>query len=324
MSLSAGEKLFGIRESIASFFGLDNPCNVIFTLNSTHSLNIVIHGVLEKGDHVICTQMDHNSVLRPIYSMEDKIEISLAKADDNGMVNAEEIEKLIKPNTKLIAMTHASNVCGTIEPAKKIAKIARRHGVLFLLDASQSAGILNINMQLDGIDFLASPGHKALYGPMGTGILLINSEYPLKPLMQGGTGSSSHLLTQPQDLPDKFECGTLNLPGICGLGAGISFVSSIGCENIYRHEQKLCSFLLNGLNELKAYNIIGKKTADGRVGTVSFTHKSIPSSELAEKLNSGYGIATRAMYHCAYPSHIALGTQNGGTLRVSFGIFNTL
>lgn len=324
MSISASEKIFSVREQIASLFGIGNPCNVIFTMNATHGINIVINGVLEKGDHVICTQMDHNSVLRPIYQRENEIEISLAKANYEGYVDSEEIKKLIKPNTKLIAVTHASNVCGTIEPIKEIARIAKDSGVLFLLDASQSAGILDINMERDGIDFLAAPGHKALYGPMGTGVLLINTDYELKPLICGGTGSSSHLMYQPGELPDRFEAGTLNFPGICGLGAGVSFVASLGCDNIYRHEKKLCSFALDGISELPAFKIIGKKTIDDRVGTVSFVHETLSSQAVSEYLNSSYNIATRPMYHCAYPAHIALGTQNGGTVRVSFGIFNTI
>ena len=324
MSILAGEKVFSVREKIASFFGLGNPCNVIFTFNATHALNIVINGVIKKNDHIICSSMEHNSVLRTVYALDDYAEISVAKADDEGYVSSEEIEKLINPNTKLIVVTHASNVCGTIEPVKEIARIARKRGILFLLDASQSAGILDINMEKDGIDFLAAPGHKALYGPMGTGILLINSSYNLSPLVYGGTGSYSHLLSQPDELPDKLESGTLNYPGICGLGAGIDFVSSIGCKTIYCHEQKLCDYALNEITELENYKIIGKKTSEGRVGTLSFIHKTLPSQAVAEYLNSSFNIATRAMFHCAYPSHVSLGTENSGTVRLSFGIFNTI
>ena len=324
MSIAAGEKIFSVREKISSFFGLSNPCNAVFTMNATHALNIVINGVLDAGDHVICSQMDHNSVLRPIYAAEKSTEISVAKADNEGYVSLEEIEKLIKPNTKLIVLTHASNVCGTIEPVKEIAKMSRKRGILFLLDASQSAGILDINMEKDGIDFLAAPGHKALYGPMGTGILLINTDYMLKPYMFGGTGSNSHLLTQPEELPDRFEAGTINYPGICGLGAGVSFVSSLGCEWIYRHEKNLSDYVLNGLSELPDYKIIGKKTSEGRVGTVSFVHNTLPSQAVSDYLNSSYNIASRAMYHCAYPSHLALGTSQSGAVRVSFGVFNTI
>ena len=324
MSILAGEKVFSVREKIASFFGLGNPCNVIFTLNATHALNIVINGVIKKHDHIICTSMDHNSVLRTVYALEDYAEISVAKADDEGYVSSEEIEKLINPNTKLIVVTHASNVCGTIEPVKEIARIARKRGILFLLDASQSAGILDIDMEKDGIDFLAAPGHKALYGPMGTGILLINSSYNLSPLVYGGTGSYSHLLSQPDELPDRLESGTLNYPGICGLGAGIDFVLSIGCKAIYCHEQKLCDYALNEISGLENYKIIGKKTSEGRVGTLSFIHKTLPSQAVAEYLNSSFNIATRAMFHCAYPSHVSLGTENSGTVRLSFGIFNTI
>ena len=323
MALMAGEKVFETREIIASFFGMDNPCGVIFTLNATHALNIVIFGLLNAGDHVICTRMDHNSVLRPVCAMED-VEYSFAGAQTDGTVLPENIESLIKPNTRLIVMTHASNVCGTLEDAASVGAIAHKYGIPFLLDASQSAGIIDINMQRDNIDFLVSPGHKALYGPMGTGILCINSDLPIKPFMYGGTGSYSDMLSQPEEIPDKFECGTLNFPGICGLGAGIQFISALGISNIYKHELKLSEYLLGALSDMKDYNIIGKNTAKDRVGVISFTHNKHSAAFLADYLSSSYGIATRAMYHCAYPSHEALGTSDGGTVRASFGLFNTI
>ena len=323
MALAAGEKVYETRETIASFFGMDDPCGVIFTLNATHALNIVIFGLLNDGDHVICTDMDHNSVLRPVCAREG-IEYSFAKAQNDGTVLPDTIEELIKPNTRLIVMSHASNVCGTIQDAASVGELAHKHGILFMLDASQSAGIIDIDMKRDNIDYLAAPGHKALYGPMGTGILCINSDFPLKPFMYGGTGSYSHMFSQPEEIPDRFECGTLNFPGICGLRSGVQFISALGISNILRHELKLTDYLISAMSDMKDYNIIGKNTTDNRVGVVSFTHKKHSASYIADYLNSSYGIATRAMYHCAYPSHVSLGTSDGGTVRVSFGLFNTL
>lgn len=324
MAISAGEAVYKCREDVAEFFGIDNPCNVVFTQNATYALNIVINGILKEGDHVICTCMDHNSVLRPVYSKEGSIEISCVGANSEGVVESCEIESCIKANTKLIVMTHVSNVCGSVEPVKEVSTIAKKHSIPFLLDASQSAGLLKINMKEYNIDFLAAPGHKALYGPMGTGILCINSEIPLVPVITGGTGSNSYMLTQPEEMPDHLESGTLNLPGICGLRAGLSFVNSIGTDNILKHELKLTGYFIEELSKLKDFRIIGKNTLSGRCGVVSVVHSKKDSAEIAEYLSSSYNIATRAMYHCAYLSHKTLGTENGGALRISFGIFNTL
>lgn len=302
---------------------MENPENVIFTFNATHSLNIVLNGVLQRGDHVICSVMDHNSVLRPIYSKLEDIECSMICASEDGVIDTEHFASLIKPNTKLVAVTHVSNVCGTVMPIKEIIDICKKNNILFMLDASQSAGILPINICELGIDYLVAPGHKALYGPMGTGILCINSKIIPRPLMFGGTGSNSKELMQPSELPDRFECGTLNLPGICGLNEGINFVKSVGFDHIMKHEMKLTSFLLEGLRENKKITVVGKNSIEGRCGVVSVIHSGTDSVSLAEYLNKNYNIAVRSMYQCAYPSHVTLGTEDSGTLRVSFGLFNT-
>ena len=324
LALAAGEKMYECRELLADFFGLGDPCGVVFTFNATHGLNIVINGILKKGDHVICTAMDHKSVLRPIFAMRDDVEISVAPAMDDGSVLPEEIEGLIKPNTTLIVMTHVSNVCGTVQDVSAIGAIAREHDIRFLVDASQSGGIIDIDMQRDNIDYLALPGHKALYGPMGTGVLCINSDIELKPFMCGGTGSYSRELIQPSELPDRFENGTLNFPGICGLAAGVRFIKSLGTDNIYRHEMKLTAYFLDEISAMNNYTVIGKKNTDNRCGVVSIVHNSICSTDISQYLSSSFNIATRAMYHCAYPSHKALGTAKDGTVRISFGIFNTI
>lgn len=322
MVLRSGEKVYECRELVSDFFGLDNPGNVIFTSNATHALNIVIYGILNPGDHVIYTEMDHNSVMRPIFSLRNKVDSSMAHADENGYVSAEKIEQLIRPNTALIVMTHVSNVCGTIMPAEKVAEIAHRHNIPFLLDASQSAGILDIDMKKQGIDFLAAPGHKSLYGPMGTGVLCINSDIALNPLICGGTGSYSSHLHQPRELPDRFESGTLNVPGICALAEGIRFINQNGKENILKHELSLTSYLLGGLSENKKISIIGVNGCLGRTGVISFCHSESDSVSVSDYLNSDYSIATRAGYHCAYKAHEALKTSENGTVRVSLGVFN--
>ncbi len=324
MAIRTSEKVYECRELIADFFGIPNPANVVFTQNATMALNLAIHGVLKAGDHAICTVMDHNSVLRPIFSKSSDVEVSYLGADGEGVIDPSELEALIRPNTRLVAMTHVSNVCGTIMPIEAVAEVCRQHGILFLLDASQSAGIINIDMQQMKIDLLAAPGHKGLYGPMGTGFLGINTDFDLNPIMQGGTGSYSKELTQPLELPDRLESGTLNLPGICGLAEGIRYINRIGIGNIREHEAKLTEYLLDGLSHIKDINIIGKKNTHGRTGVVSFTHNSRDCVDISSYLSSNFSIATRSMYHCAYKAHEALGTADGGTVRVSLGVFNTL
>ena len=324
MAIDAGEKVFECREELADFFGLADPCRVIFTMNATHALNIVINGVLREGDHVIYTQMAHNSVQRPVLAKKDDVEITVVPADSTGASSIADVESAIKPNTKLIVVTHASNVCGTYANLSEYGALARKHGIYLLADASQSAGILDINMERDNIDFLAMPGHKALYGIMGTGVLCINSSCSIKPLMYGGTGSYSHKTEQPDELPDHLEAGTLNLPGICGLLAGMRFVKALGIDNIYKHEMKLTDYFLNGISELDGYSVVGRNDLKNRLGVVSVVSRKYSSSELAARLDGSYNIAARAMFHCSYSSHVALGTEQYGTLRVSFGVFNTI
>ncbi len=324
MAMKAAQEIYECRELTAEFFGISNAENVIFTQNATHGLNIAIKGILNPGDHIICTAMDHNSILRTVYSMRKDVEYTIVNADKTGQIDVSYLETLIKPNTKLVAMTHVSNVCGTILPAKKVSQICKKHNILFLLDASQSAGIIDIDMQRDGIDYLACPGHKALYGPMGTGILLVNSPVIPKPLYVGGTGSNSASLSQPDILPDRLESGTLNLPGICGLRAGMEFVKMTGIENIRQKEDELSSFLIDGLSQMKNIRIAGMGKSDNRTGVVSFYHTKKDCVEIAGYLNSDHDIALRSMYHCAYLAHKAIGTGETGTLRASVGYFNKL
>jgi len=324
LSLKAAEKIYECREALSDFFGLGNPSGIIFTQNATHALNIVINGILKKGDHAVCTVMDHNSVLRPMFAHIPEVECSFVEADSDGYVSDEKIKNEIKSNTALVVMTHVSNVCGTINPIVKVAEFCRNKNIAFMVDASQSAGIVNIDMTNQKIDFLAAPGHKALYGPMGTGVLCINTDSLPRPLMYGGTGSYSKELAQPCELPDYFESGTLNLPGICGLREGVAFVVKKGVDNIFNHEQRLTDFLIGGLTEIRDIKILGKKNVSGRCGVVSFMHTGFDSSKLSMMLDEKYGVCVRSMYHCAYKAHEALGSSESGAVRVSFGAFNTI
>lgn len=322
MSLKCGELVFDCRTKVAELLGVPEPEKVIFTSNATHALNVAIKGVIRAGGHVIFTSMEHNSVVRPVIATG--ISYDIAKADSNGYVNPKTVEGLIRNNTCLIVCTVASNVCGSVQPFERIAEIARKNNILFLLDASQGAGSVKINMKENKIDMLAAPGHKGLYGPSGTGILCLNTDYKLTPIMQGGTGSRSKEFAQPDELPDSLESGTLNFMGIAGLKRGVEFVSKVGIEEINYHENRLANILAEDLSVIKNINIAGYLKERDRIGVVSIYSAYKDSVEIAEKLNSQYKIATRAGYHCAYLAHNTIGTADTGTVRFSIGIFNTV
>lgn len=324
MAIKASETIYECREKVAAFFNIDNSSNVIFTLNATDALNLAIKGTLKKGDHVIFSSMEHNSVIRPIMSLAEKgVEYSIADGDVYGFVKKEEIEKYIKPNTKLIAITHCSNVCGTVNDIYKIGKMAREKGILFLVDASQSAGIIPIDVEKNCIDFLACPGHKAMYGPSGTGLLYVRNPQNLATIKEGGTGSYSKNLFQPEEMPDKFESGTLNSVGICGLLSGINFINQIGIDQINSHDIELAKILLEDLSAIKNIKIAGYLNTERRLGVVSFYSNKADMVSVSNMLSEKYDIATRAGYHCAYLAHKTLGTEKTGTIRLSVGAFNT-
>lgn len=324
LSLMALEKIYECRNELCSFFNGDDTNKFIFTQNATEALNTVIKGALKKGDHVIFTQMEHNSVIRPIYTLEkQEISHTMVKADIFGKVNPLDIKNAINENTKLIIVTHASNVSGTVNDIKEIGKIAKENNILFLVDAAQSAGILPIDIKDMNIDFLAVTGHKALLGPQGTGALYVG--FPdILPLKEGGTGSNSKNFYQPNELPDKFESGTLNTVGICGLTEGIKFIKKVGINKIFEHEMHLTKQLLENLSVIKNVNVHGYMSTEGRIGVVSITIKDKDCAMVSEILNSTYNIATRSGYHCAYNAHCALKTHDTGTIRISIGAFNTL
>ncbi len=325
MAISAGEQVFKCRMTISDFFGIDDPSKVIFTLNATDALNIAIKGILKNGDHVIYSSMEHNSVVRPVNAMAERngVTFSVANGDIYGYVSVKNIESLIRPNTKLIALTHVSNVCGTINPIREVGEMAKKYGIIFMVDASQSAGIIPIDVKKDNIDILATAGHKGLLGPVGTGVLYIRDANMVDTFREGGTGSYSMNAFQPIQMPDKFESGTLNTVGIMGLMAGVDFINKIGIDEIYAHEKRLTGKLLERLAFIKNVVVYGYLHTENRLGVVSFNILGKDSVEVAKILDEKYGIAVRAGYHCAYGAHCTIGSKALGTVRVSIGAFNT-
>ena len=324
LALKASRGIYDTRELLAAFFNVDNPFNMIFTFNATESLNIAIKGVLKPGDHVITTSMEHNSVLRPIKHLERYgIENTIVWADTKGRIRAEQIEKAIKSNTKLIVTTHVSNLTGTILPIKEIAKVAENNGILYLLDAAQSAGVFSIDLKGINIDMMAFPGHKGLLGPQGTGGLYIREGLIIEELIQGGTGSASGSLIQPELMPDKFESGTPNAPGIIGLGEGIKYINTVGIDSIRIHEENLMDKLMEEISKINNIIMYGPLNTSEQGGVLSINFKDVDSSTTAYLLNEEFGICVRPGLHCAPLAHETLGTLNQGAVRLSVGPFNT-
>lgn len=324
LSLNASRVVYNAREKIAQLFNLSNPLNVAFTSNSTESLNIAITGSFSIGDHIITTEMEHNSVLRPIYALEKKgVEISIAKCDNLGNVDYTEIEDKIKSNTKAIICTHASNLTGNLMDIRKIGNICNNHGLLFILDASQTAGVFHIDMEADNIDILCFTGHKSLYGPQGTGGICIKDNINIRPLKLGGSGSNSYSTSHPNTMPDMLEAGTINSHSIAGLLAGIEFIFDTGIEKIREHELTLMWQFYNGVKDIDGVKIYGDFSKYVRSPIVSLNLRNYDSNAVSEELANTYDIATRAGAHCAPLMHKALGTQKQGAVRFSFSYFNT-
>ncbi|MNO76485.1 putative cysteine desulfurase [compost metagenome] len=323
MSIRCDMEIYECRERIAKLFNIDNPLNVIFTANATDGLNIAIQGILEKGDHIITSYLEHNSVLRPVKQKERQgVEVSLLKGDKDGLLSVDEIEKEIKSNTKAIIINHGSNVIGTIQDIKAIGDLARRNNIKFIVDGAQTAGTIEIDIDKYNIDLLAVPGHKGLLGPQGTGALVINKNVALKELKYGGTGSQSHSLEQPQFLPDKFESGTLNTPGIVGLNSGLKFIEDVGINNIRIKEKTLVDFLLGEFEFMPFIECYGTNSKDSSA-IISINIEGMESSEVGKLLNKK-DIYVRTGYHCAPLVHKVIGTEKRGTVRISPGYFNTL
>lgn len=323
MALESSLKVMEGRELLSKLFSIESPLNIIFTSNATEALNIGIKGILNRGDHVISTVIEHNSVLRPLKTISKLgVEVTLVSCDKAGFVNPLDIKDEIKSNTKAIIINHASNVLGSVQDINTIGKIAKKYGIILMVDASQSAGSVDINVKRDNIDLLAFPGHKGLLGPQGTGGLYVSEGIDLKTIKEGGTGSSSNSMNQPFELPDKLESGTLNTPGIAGLCEGIKFIKKIGVANIYKEEMLLMDQLLKELNKLSFIKVYGSKSLNDTLSVLSFNIDGIDASRVGEELNEA-GIAVRTGYHCAALIHKVIGTEYLGTVRVSPGCFNT-
>lgn len=326
-ALESNRYLYMAREEIASFFNYDKIENVIFTNNITSSLNILINGILKSGDHVITSSMEHNSVIRPLYNLKQtlNIELDIVNANSNGIINVDNIQKAIKPNTKLIVITHASNVTGSIQPIKEIGELCKKNNIYFILDSAQSAGVIDIDFKTLSLNALAFTGHKSLLGPQGVGGFIIDDELNkiCNPSILGGTGSLSHSLSQPDFLPDKFESGTLNIPGIIGLYEAIKFIKSQGLSTIYEHNNYLRSYLINGILDLGNFSIHGEISSDKSTSCISITHSKLDVSELSYILDSDFNISNRSGLHCAPLAHKTIGTYPEGTVRLSLGYFNT-
>ena len=324
MALKANRGMFETRNLLSSLFNIQNPMNMIFTFNGTESLNLGIKGILKQGDHVITTTMEHNSVLRPIKHLENLgVENTIIQANELGEIDPKDIEGAIKENTKLIVMTHISNLTGTIMPIKKIGQVAKEHNILFMVDAAQSAGVYHIDVEEMNISLLAFPGHKGLLAPQGTGGLYLKEGLVLEAIFQGGTGSASESLTQPDIFPDKYESGTHNAPGIIGMGAGIEYILSEGKENIRKHEEELTQYFIDGIKDIEEIKIYGPLDIKKSAAVVPINLKDIDSSEISFILDEEYDIAVRSGLHCAPLAHKTIGTLDQGVVRFSFGIFNT-
>lgn len=319
-SLEAGRILFRAREAVAGFFSIADSARIIFTQNATGALNLAFQGTLIAGDHVITTSMEHNSLLRPLYALRTKgVELSIIPAGPDGVVSAEDIRRAVQTNTRMIAVSHVSNVCGAIQPIRELAELCRETGALFLVDAAQSAGYLPIDVERFAIDLLAVPGHKGLLGPGGTGLLYVAPHVQLTAVIQGGTGSHSTIEEQPLVMPDGFEAGTHNLPGIAGLLAGIEFIRGRGLSALYQHEHALLMQAEQALRDVSGVTIHGPADPSDRCSVLSFTASGVDPAQLAAELDHGFDIAVRAGLHCAPLAHRTLGTFPGGTTRVSPG-----
>jgi cysteine desulfurase/selenocysteine lyase len=327
LSIEAARIVFETREALSVLFHVKDSSRIVFTLNATESINLALKGLLRPGDHVITSSMEHNSVMRPLRDLERKgIALSIVPCSREGMLDSQGVEGKIQSNTKMVVLNHASNVTGTLLPVKEVGFITRRHGLLFLVDAAQTAGSCPIDVERDGIDLLAFTGHKSLYGPQGTGGLVVGErikEKEMIPLKQGGTGSRSEFEEQPDFLPDCFESGTPNGVGLAGLLAGVQFVLGKGVEEIRQNEMALIEKLIMGFKKIPQVKLYGPELLEDRIAILSFNFGHLPPSKGALRLEREFGTLCRPGLHCAPAAHRTLGTFPEGTIRFGLSAFNT-
>ena len=323
-SLDASRIIYGTREELAEFLHAESPKQIVFTCNSTESLNIAIKGTLESGDHVITTEMEHNSVLRPLYDLEEKgVELTILPADKTGMICYDDFEQAIRSNTKAIVCTNGSNLTGNMIDIKRVGEIAKKHNLLFIVDASQTAGVYEIDVQEMQIDILCFTGHKGLLGPQGTGGMYVRSGVHVKPLKCGGSGVDTYNKHHPREMPTALEAGTLNGHGIAGLGAGVQYIKEQGMEALREKELTYMWQFYEGVKDIPGVKIYGDFSTKRRCPIVALNIGDYDSSEVSDELLMTYDISTRPGAHCAPLMHKALGTVEQGAVRFSFSHFNT-
>lgn len=328
-SIEAGRIIYETRDALARLFNVDDPLRIVFGSNATEALNLALRGILRPGDHVVTSSMEHNSVMRPLRAMEEEgvVEIAVVPCSSEGFLDPADLEAAIRPDTRMIALNHASNVVGSLLPVAEAGAIARKHDLLLLVDAAQTAGAHPLDVKAMQIDLLAFTGHKALFGPQGTGGLCIGERVgvgDIQPLKQGGTGSRSEREEQPRFLPDMCESGTPNTVGLAGLGAGVGFVLEQGVEDIRIHEVELTRRLIAGLLDIPGVVVYGGHDAEMQTGTVSINVERLAPSEVAPMLDEGYGIMSRVGLHCSPAAHRTMGTFPVGTVRFGLSLFNTV
>ena len=323
-ALSASRIIYDTRVALAQLFGAESPERIAFTANSTQALNMAIKGSLQPGDHVITTALEHNSVLRPLYELEDRgVELTILPADLLGNICYEDFEKEIRPNTRAIVTTHGSNLTGNLLDIERIGAIACQHGLLYIVDASQTAGVFDIDVQKMGIDILCFTGHKGLLGPQGTGGLYVREGVTLRPLLSGGSGVQTYLRSHPPQMPTALEAGTLNGHGIAGLGAAVRYIQNTGLDVIRAKEQTLMWEFYEAVRLIPGITVYGDFSYSNRCAIVSLNIRDYDSGEVSDALSEEYGIATRPGAHCAPLMHRALGTVDQGAVRFSFSHYNT-
>lgn len=324
-SMGASRMLFDTRKKLAELFGGNNPAQVVFTSNSTESLNMALKGLLNPWDHVITTQLEHNSVLRPLYELEDKgVELTILNSDAKGRICYEDFEKEIKKNTKMIVCTHGSNLTGNLTDIRRVGEIARSHGLLFVVDASQTAGVFPIRVEEMKIDVLCFTGHKGLLGPQGTGGMYVREGVIIRPLKTGGSGVQTYSRTHPSKMPTALEAGTLNAHGLAGLDAALDYLKDTGINVIRKKEQELMWYFYQKVLEIPGITVYGDFDSQERCPIVSLNVKDYDSSEVSDFLFTEYGISTRPGAHCAPLLHQAMGTEKQGAVRFSFSHYNTI
>lgn len=323
LGIDASRVVAAAREKLAGLLGVADSSRVIFTLNCTEALNLALKGILKQGDHVVTTGMEHNSVMRPLSAMQEErgVTVTRAAVTEEGITRPEEMEKCIRPATALIVMTHASNVTGAIQPVEACGRIARKRGILFLVDAAQTVGCMPFDLSRMPIDLLAFSGHKGLMGPQGVGGLYLRASVDLAPLKQGGTGSASSEETQPDMLPDKYESGTPNTPGIAGLSAALDFIAATTVAKIRAHVCHVGEAMLDGLRAIGGVTVYGSTRMEDNAGVFSFNISARDPAEIAAELENHYGIMTRVGLHCAPSAHRTIGTFPQGAIRASIGFY---